>query len=55
MQLRYIDLVFQSDVVQQCPPENQMKIQRMVGAKCVLAARMDLARMDLERSRVNGS
>jgi U4/U6 small nuclear ribonucleoprotein PRP31 len=48
-QRRHTGFVFQSDVVQQCPPEHRMKIQRTVGAKCVLAARMDL-----ERSRVNG-
>lgn len=41
--------MFQCDLVQQTPPEYQLKIQRTVGAKCVLAARMDL-----ERTRRDG-
>lgn len=41
--------MFQCDLVQQTPPEYQLKVQRTVGAKCVLAARMDL-----ERTRANG-
>ena len=48
-QRRHTGFVFQSDIVQQTPPDYRMKIQRTVGAKCVLAARMDL-----ERSRMNG-
>ena len=30
--------------MQQTPPEYRMKVQRTVGAKCALAARMDLER-----------
>lgn len=41
--------MFQCDLVQQTPPEYQSKVQRTVGAKCVLAARMDL-----ERTRRDG-
>lgn len=41
--------MFQCDLVQQTPPEYQLKVQRTVGAKCVLAARMDL-----ERTRRDG-
>ena len=48
-QRRHTGFVFQSDIVQQTPPEYRMKIQRTVGAKCTLAARMDL-----ERSRRDG-
>jgi U4/U6 small nuclear ribonucleoprotein PRP31 len=48
-QKRHTGFIFQSDIVQSCPPELRMKIQRTVGAKSVLAARMDL-----ERSRMNG-
>ncbi|KAL5488240.1 PRP31 [Sanghuangporus weigelae] len=44
-QNRHTGFVFQSDLVQQTPPEYRLKIQRTVGAKCVLAARMDLERM----------
>ncbi|KAN0097749.1 hypothetical protein V8E55_002195 [Tylopilus felleus] len=49
-QRRHTGFVFQCDLVQQTPPEYQLKVQRTVGAKCVLAARMDL-----ERTRANGS
>lgn len=43
-QRRHTGFVFQSELVQQTPPEYQLKAQRTVGAKCVLAARMDLER-----------
>ncbi|KAF8558986.1 Nop domain-containing protein [Imleria badia] len=49
-QRRHTGFVFQCDPVQQTPPEYQLKVQRTVGAKCVLAARMDL-----ERTRRDGS
>ncbi|PPQ65231.1 hypothetical protein CVT26_000208 [Gymnopilus dilepis] len=49
-QKRHTGFVFQSDLVSSTPPEYQTKVQRTVGAKCVLAARMDL-----ERSRRDGS
>ncbi|KAF9246927.1 hypothetical protein BU15DRAFT_84523 [Melanogaster broomeanus] len=49
-QRRHTGFVFQSDLVQQTPPEYQLKVQRTVGAKSVLAARMDL-----ERTRRDGS
>ena len=49
-QNRHTGFVFQSELVQQTPPEYRSKVQRTVGAKCVLAARMDL-----ERSRRNGN
>ncbi|KAI0637915.1 Nop domain-containing protein [Trametes polyzona] len=50
MQRRHTGFVFQSELVQQTPPEYRMKVQRTVGAKCALAARMDL-----ERQRRDGS
>ncbi|KAL1740507.1 hypothetical protein HDZ31DRAFT_67871 [Schizophyllum fasciatum] len=43
-QRRHSGFVYQSEVVQHTPPEYQAKVQRTVGAKCVLAARMDLER-----------
>ncbi|KAF8974414.1 hypothetical protein BDZ97DRAFT_1946489 [Flammula alnicola] len=49
-QKRHTGFIFQSEIVSQTPPEYQLKVQRTVGAKCVLAARMDL-----ERSRRDGS
>ncbi|KAJ8595327.1 Nop domain-containing protein [Rhizopogon salebrosus TDB-379] len=49
-QRRHTGFVFQSDLIQQTPPEYQLKVQRTVGAKSVLAARMDL-----ERTRRDGS
>ncbi|EGO01853.1 hypothetical protein SERLA73DRAFT_177395 [Serpula lacrymans var. lacrymans S7.3] len=49
-QRRHTGFVFQSDLIQSTPPEYQLKVQRTVGAKCVLAARMDL-----ERTRRNGA
>ncbi|KAI0068909.1 Nop domain-containing protein [Artomyces pyxidatus] len=49
-QRRHTGFVYQSELVQQTPAEYQLKLQRTVGAKSVLAARMDL-----ERSRRNGS
>jgi len=49
-QRRHTGFIFQSDLVSQTPPEYQLKVQRTVGAKCVLAARMDL-----ERQRRDGS
>ncbi|TBU32009.1 Nop domain-containing protein, partial [Dichomitus squalens] len=50
MQRKHTGFVFQSELVQGTPPEYRMKVQRTVGAKCTLAARMDL-----ERSRRDGS
>ncbi|KIM68695.1 hypothetical protein SCLCIDRAFT_13475 [Scleroderma citrinum Foug A] len=41
-QRRHTGFVFQSELIQQTPSEYQLKVQRTVGAKCVLAARMDL-------------
>ncbi|PIL36866.1 hypothetical protein GSI_00556 [Ganoderma sinense ZZ0214-1] len=49
-QRKHTGFVFQSEIVQGTPPEYRMKVQRTVGAKCTLAARMDL-----ERSRRDGS
>ncbi|KAI6134867.1 hypothetical protein EV401DRAFT_2052418 [Pisolithus croceorrhizus] len=49
-QRRHTGFVFQSELIQQTPQEYQLKVQRTVGAKCVLAARMDL-----ERTRRDGS
>ncbi|TDL29616.1 Nop domain-containing protein [Rickenella mellea] len=43
-QNRHTGFVFQSDLIQLTPPEYRLKVQRTVGAKCVLAARMDLER-----------
>ncbi|KAG9099746.1 U4/U6-U5 snRNP complex subunit prp31 [Ceratobasidium sp. 370] len=43
-QNRHTGFVFQSELVQQTPAEYRMKAQRTVGAKCVLAARMDMER-----------
>lgn len=43
-QRRHTGFIFQSDLVSQTPTEHQLKVQRTVGAKCVLAARMDLER-----------
>ena len=48
-QKRHTGFIFQSELVQHTPPEYQLKVQRTVGAKCVLASRMDL-----ERSRRDG-
>ncbi|KZP24517.1 Nop domain-containing protein [Athelia psychrophila] len=47
---RHTGFVFQSELIQQTPSDYQMKVQRTVGAKAVLAARMDL-----ERSRRDGT
>ncbi|KAG1892637.1 hypothetical protein F4604DRAFT_1700640 [Suillus subluteus] len=49
-QRRHTGFVYQSDLIQQTPAEYQLKVQRTVGAKSVLAARMDL-----ERTRRDGS
>ncbi|KAH7931391.1 Nop domain-containing protein [Leucogyrophana mollusca] len=49
-QRRHTGFVFQSELIQQTPSDYQLKVQRTVGAKCVLAARMDL-----ERTRRDGS
>ncbi|KAF9535109.1 hypothetical protein CPB83DRAFT_843505 [Crepidotus variabilis] len=49
-QKRHTGFIFQSPLVTGTPPEYQLKVQRTVGAKCVLAARMDL-----ERSKRDGS
>lgn len=43
-QRRHTGFIFQSDLVTQTPSEYQLKVQRTVGAKSVLAARMDLER-----------
>ena len=43
-QRRHTGFVYQSELVQQTPAEYQLKLQRAVGAKSVLAARMDLER-----------
>ncbi|KAI0248712.1 hypothetical protein BJV78DRAFT_1276473 [Lactifluus subvellereus] len=43
-QRRHTGFVYQSELIQSTPPEHQLKLQRTVGAKCVLAARMDLER-----------
>jgi len=49
-QKRHTGFIFQSELVTQTPPEYQLKVQRTVGAKCALAARMDL-----ERQRRDGT
>ncbi|KAJ3789686.1 hypothetical protein GGU10DRAFT_342576 [Lentinula aff. detonsa] len=49
-QKRHTGFIFQSDLVTKTPPEYQLKVQRTVGAKAVLAARMDL-----ERQKRDGS
>ncbi|KAJ3575160.1 hypothetical protein NP233_g1270 [Leucocoprinus birnbaumii] len=49
-QRRHTGFIFQSELVSQTPAEYQLKVQRTVGAKSVLAARMDL-----ERQRRDGS
>ncbi|KAG8695247.1 U4/U6-U5 snRNP complex subunit prp31 [Ceratobasidium sp. 394] len=49
-QNRHTGFVFQSELVQQTPAEYRVKAQRTIGAKCVLAARMDM-----ERTRRDGS
>ncbi|KAF8165167.1 hypothetical protein B0H34DRAFT_671079 [Crassisporium funariophilum] len=49
-QKRHTGFIFQSELVTQTPPEYQLKVQRTIGAKAVLAARMDL-----ERSRRDGT
>ncbi|KIY49532.1 Nop domain-containing protein [Fistulina hepatica ATCC 64428] len=49
-QRRHTGFIYQSEIVSQTPSEYQLKVQRTVGAKCVLAARMDL-----ERQRRDGS
>lgn len=49
-QSRHTGFIFQSEIVQQTPPEYRLKIQRTVGAKCALASRMDL-----ERQRRDGA
>ncbi|KAH6915237.1 U4/U6 small nuclear ribonucleoprotein Prp31 [Coprinopsis sp. MPI-PUGE-AT-0042] len=43
-QKRHTGFIFQSELVASTPPEYQLKVQRTVGAKCVLSARMDLER-----------
>ncbi|KAF9452059.1 Nop domain-containing protein [Macrolepiota fuliginosa MF-IS2] len=43
-QRRHTGFIFQSELVTQTPSEYQLKVQRTIGAKCVLAARMDLER-----------
>jgi U4/U6 small nuclear ribonucleoprotein PRP31 len=46
---RHTGFIFQSDIVTFTPPEYRAKVQRTVGAKAALAARMDL-----ERQRMDG-
>lgn len=41
---RHTGFIYQAPLVQRTPPEYRMKAQRTVGAKCALAARMDLDR-----------
>ncbi|KIM33323.1 hypothetical protein M408DRAFT_326083 [Serendipita vermifera MAFF 305830] len=41
---RHTGFLFQSEIVNSTPPEYKRKIQRTLGGKCVLAARMDLER-----------
>ncbi|KAH9998387.1 hypothetical protein BJV77DRAFT_1058779 [Russula vinacea] len=43
-QRRHTGFLYQSDLIQSAPSEHQLKLQRTVGAKCALAARMDLER-----------
>ncbi|CDZ96377.1 u4 u6 small nuclear ribonucleoprotein prp31 [Phaffia rhodozyma] len=43
-QMRHTGFIFQSPVVQSVAQEFRLKAQRTVGAKCVLAARIDLER-----------
>jgi RNA processing factor Prp31 len=43
-QNRHTGFVFQSELVQSTPPDYRAKVQRTVGSKCVLAARMDMER-----------
>ncbi|KZS94095.1 Nop domain-containing protein [Sistotremastrum niveocremeum HHB9708] len=49
-QNRHTGFVFQSELIQSAPPDYRLKAQRTVGAKCVLAARMDM-----ERKKRDGS
>ncbi|THV08720.1 Nop domain-containing protein [Dendrothele bispora CBS 962.96] len=49
-QKRHTGFIFQSELVTQTPSEYQLKIQRTVGAKAVLAARMDLERKQRDGS-----
>ncbi|KAF9263562.1 Nop domain-containing protein [Marasmius fiardii PR-910] len=49
-QRRHTGFIFQSELVTSTPPEYQIKIQRTVGAKAVLAARMDLERQQRDGS-----
>ncbi|KAA1466266.1 Nop domain-containing protein [Dentipellis sp. KUC8613] len=49
-QRRHTGFIYQSELIQQTPSEHQLKMQRTIGAKSVLAARMDL-----ERHRRDGS
>ena len=53
-QRRHTGFVFQCDLVQQTPSEYQLKVQRTVGAKCVLAARMDLERTRRDGGYIRG-
>lgn len=43
-QRRHTGFIFQCEILQTTPSEYQLKVQRTVGAKCALAARMDLER-----------
>ncbi|KAM6495719.1 hypothetical protein JOM56_008425 [Amanita muscaria] len=49
-QRRHTGFIYQSEIVTQTPPEYRSKVQRTVGAKCVLAARMDLERRSRDDS-----
>ncbi|KAL0581988.1 U4/U6-U5 snRNP complex subunit prp31 [Marasmius crinis-equi] len=53
-QRRHTGFIFQSELVTQTPPDYQLKIQRTVGAKAVLAARMDLERQQRDGSYGEG-
>lgn len=52
-QRRHTGFIFQSDLVSQTPAEHQLKVQRTVGAKCVLAGRMDLERQRRDGKKKN--
>lgn len=52
-QRRHTGFIFQSEIVTQTPPEYQLRVQRTVGAKAVLAARMDLERQKRDGKSTN--
>ncbi|KAL7415718.1 hypothetical protein BDY24DRAFT_406283 [Mrakia frigida] len=53
-QLRHTGFIYQSPIVQQIPQEYRLKAQRTVGAKVVLAARIDLERASRDGSYGSG-